>query len=136
MSTSTTYVVADVVRVGRHVLFADESRPVARVAEHVHDVPLGVSEPVAAMCEAEHAGGVRALAGQQGGSRPGAHRRGAEGLTEQHALVGQVLNVRRRHRIAVGLHISAGVMGMQVQNIGLRHSARVRPRPFLAQLKQ
>ena len=117
-------VVADVERVGRHVLFADEPRPVPRLAEDVHDVPLGVAEPVAAMGQAEHAAGVWALPGEQGGTRPGAHRRGAEGLTEQHALVGKVLDVRCRHGVAVGLDVAAGVVRVQVDDVGTCHSNR------------
>ena len=63
---------------------------------------------------------------------PGTDRRGAEGLTEQHALVGQVLDVRCRHRVAVGLHVAAGVVGVQIEDVGLGHTPRVYDQRFLA----
>ena len=114
-------VVADVERVRRDVLLADEPRPVAGVAEHVHEVALGMVQAVAAVREPEHAGRVRALAGEQRRPRPRAHRRGAERLAEQHALVGEVLDVRRGHRVPVGLHVAAGVVRVQVEDVGCRH---------------
>ena len=61
---------------------------------------------------------VRALPGQQRGARPRTYRGGAERLAEQHALVGEVLDVRRGNRIAVGLHVTAGVVRVNVENVG------------------
>ena len=122
VSSVDDVVVADVVRIGRDVLLTDQARPVAGLAEHVHDVALGVGEAVAAVGEAEHAGRVGALPGQQRGPRARAHRRGAERLAEQHALVGEVLDVRRRHRVPVRLDVAAGVVGVEVQDVRPLHA--------------
>jgi hypothetical protein len=60
---------------------------------------------------------VGALAGEQGGPRARADRGGTEGLAEEHALVGQVLDVRCRDRIPVGLHIAAGVVRVEIEDV-------------------
>ncbi len=106
------------------MLFADESRPVPGLTEHVHDVSFGMAEPVAAVGQAEHAADVWALPGEQRGTRPGTHRRRAECLAEQHALVGEVLDVRCRHCVAIRLDVAAGVVRVQVDDVGTCHSNR------------
>ena len=58
------------------------------------------------------------LAGQQGGAAPRAHRCGAEGVAEQHPLVGQVLDVGRGDLVAVGLDPPPRVVGMDVEMFG------------------
>jgi hypothetical protein len=115
-------VVAYVGRVGRDVLLADQPRPVPGGTQHIDDMALGVGEAVAPVGEAKHAGRMGALPGQQGGARPRAHGRGTERLAEHHPLVGQVLDVRRGHRIAVRLHVTARVVRVDIKDVGWRHT--------------
>jgi hypothetical protein len=99
------------------VLLAHEAGPVAGVAQGVHEVVAVVAQPEAAVREADHAVDVRPLAREEHGAAARARRRAAERLAEQQALVGQALDVRRRHGVAVGLHEAAGVVGMEVYDV-------------------
>jgi hypothetical protein len=115
-------VVPEIGGVRRDVLLAHQARPVAEIAEDLGDVPLRMVEPIAPVRQAEHPCRVGALAGKQRSPRARADRGGTEGLAEERTLVGEVLDVRRRHRVAVWLHIAAGVMRMQIENIGSHSS--------------
>ncbi len=114
-------VVADHPGVERDVLLADQDRAVAGGAQRVDPVLLVVVQLPAAVGEAEHAVVVAVEPGEQAGATAGAGRRGAEGLPEEHPLVGQHLDVRRRHLEAVGLDEAAGVVRVDVEDVGLRH---------------
>ena len=50
--------------------------------------------------------------------------RGAEGLAEEHALLGEALDPRRRDRVAVRLHVATRVVRVQVEDVGRLHAAR------------
>ena len=117
-------VVPEVSRIRRDVLFAHQAGPVAGVAQHIDDVALRMVQPVAAVRETEHPRCVGALAREQCGSRARTDRRSAEGLAEEHALVGHVLDVWRRDGIPVGLHVAARVVRMQIKDV------RSHPPPF------
>ena len=78
---------------------------------------VGVGEPVAAVREPEHPVRMGVLAGQQRGAAGGADRRGREGLAEQHPLLGEVLDVRRRDLMTVRLDVATGVVRMQVDDV-------------------
>ena len=67
VSRSATVVVTQVVGIGGDVLLADQAGPVTRLAQHVDHVALGVAQPIAAVGQAEHPRGARALAGQHRG---------------------------------------------------------------------
>ena len=54
------------------------------------------------------------------GAAARAGRRGAERVAEQQALIGEPLDVRRRHRMAVGLHVAAGVVRVDIDDVGFR----------------
>ena len=110
-------VVADVERVGGHVLLADQRARVARVAQRVDEVVVVVGEAVAAVRQTQHPVRVAVLAGQQRGAAAGADRRGGERLAEQQALVGEPLDVRRRDLVAVRLDVAPGVVRMQVDDV-------------------
>ena len=71
----------------------------------------------AAVRKPEHAVVVAVLARQQGGAAAGAGRGGAEGVAKQHPLIGQQLDVRRRHLVAVRLHVAARVVGVDVEDV-------------------
>ena len=85
------------------------------------EMALGMRQPVSAVRQSEHAGRVRALSGQQCGARTRADGRGTERLTEQDPLVCEMLDVWCRNLVSVRLHVSPGVVGMQVQNVRRRH---------------
>ena len=70
------------------------------------------------MGEPDHPVGVRPLAREQARAAPRARRRGAERLAEQQPLVGQPLDVRRRDRMPVRLDVAAGVVGVEVEDVG------------------
>ena len=110
-------VVAEVVGLRRDVLLADQPGPVARLTQHVDDVPLGMGQPVAPVRQPEHPGRMGALAGEQGGPQPEADWRGAERLAKEDALIGEVLDVRRRDRVPVRLHVATGVVGVEIENV-------------------
>ena len=112
-------VVAEHVGIAREVLLADQPRPVARVAQRPDQVVAVVVELEAAVGEPDHPVRVRPLARQQAGAATGAGRRGAERLPEQQPLIGEPLDVRRRHRMPVGLHVAAGVVGVDVEDVRL-----------------
>ena len=114
-------VVAERLRVAGDVLLADERRPVAGLAQRVDEVARGVGQLPPAVGQARHPVDVRPLAGQQAGAAARAARRRAEGLAEEQPLVGQPLDVRRRDLLAVGLHVAAGVVGVQVDDVGSVH---------------
>ena len=114
-------VVAQRVRVPGHVLLADERRPVARPAQWVHQVAARVGQLPPAVGQAGHPVDVGPLARQQAGAAARAARGRAEGLAEEQPLVRQPLDVRRRDLLAVGLHVAAGVVGVQVDDVGSVH---------------
>ena len=116
-------VIPEVTRMLRDVLFAHKPGPVTRVAQHVDDVALRLMQPVAAVRKTEHPRRVRALASEQRGPRAGADWRGTERLAEEYALVGHVLDVWRRNGIPIGLHKTARVVRVQIEDVR-SHSSR------------
>src|SRR5438045_2823007 len=76
-------------------------------------VVVVVGEPVAAVGEAEHAVAMAVLAGQQRGAAGRAHGGGTERLPEQHTLVRQALEVRRRDLVSVRLDMASRVMRVE-----------------------
>ncbi len=121
-------VVADDVGPLRDVLLADQRRVVADRAQRVDDVVGVVVQRPAAMREPEHAVGVGVLAGEQARAAGRARRGGAERLPEEDALLGQALDAGRRDGVAVRLHVAAGVVRVQVEDVRARHEARTVPR--------
>jgi hypothetical protein len=119
-------VVAEHAGVAREVLLADQPGPVAGVAQRPDQVVAVVVEREAAVGEPDHPVGVSPLAGEQARAAARARRRGAERLAEQQSLVGEPLDVRRRHRVPVRLHVAAGVVGVDVDEVGL-HGQRREP---------
>ena len=111
-------VVAEHVRVAREVLLADERGPVAGVAQRVDEVVAVVVELEAAVGEARSSRSTCAhWPVSRHGAAAGARRRGAERLAEQQPLVGEPLDVRRRHLMAVGLDVAAGVVGVEIDDV-------------------
>lgn len=110
-------VVTEVPRILRNMLLAYQAGPIAGLPQDIDDVPLWMVQPVPTMRESKHPRCMGALAGEQCGTRARADRRGAEGLTEEHSLVGHVLNVWSRNGIPVGLHVAARVVGVQVEDV-------------------
>ena len=121
-------VVADHARVLGDVLLADQDRVVAGLAQRVDQVLAVVVERPAAVGEAEHAVVVAVLAGEQRRPAARAGRRRAERLAEQDALVGEQLDVRGRHLVAVGLHVAAGVVRVDVEDVRRTSVALVQAR--------
>ena len=70
------------------------------------------------MGQADHPVRVRPLAGQQARAASRSRRRRAERVAEQQALIGESLDVRRRHRVAVGLHVATGVVRVDIDDVG------------------
>jgi hypothetical protein len=64
---------------------------------------------------------VRGLAGQQSGSARRAGGGGAEVLPEEHALLGETLQVRRRNSVAVGLDVTPGIVRVDVEYVRILH---------------
>ena len=87
-------------------------------AQRVKQVGGVVVEGEAAVREAEHAVGMGALSGEQGGAAGGAGGRGAEGLAEEDAAGGEFLQVGGRHGVAERLQVAAGIVRMQVDDVG------------------
>jgi hypothetical protein len=114
-------VVAEDVSVLRDVLLADQRGVVPGRPERVDDVLVVVVERPPAVGQAEHPVGVTTLAGQECRAAPRAHRRGAERLPEEHALIGQVLDVGCRYLVAVRLHPPTGVVGVHVEDVRRSH---------------
>ena len=79
------------------MLFADEPCPVPACTQQIGDVALRVSETVTPVGQSNHPGRMGALPGQQRCARTRAHGGGGERLTEQHTLVGQVLDLSLIH---------------------------------------
>jgi hypothetical protein len=109
--------VADHLRVLGDVLLADQDRAVAGLMQRMDEVLAIVVELPAAVGEAQQAVVVAVLAREQGGAAARAGRRCAEGVAEEHPLVSEQLDVRRRHRKAVGLDVAAGVVGVDVEDV-------------------
>jgi hypothetical protein len=116
-------VVADHSRVLGDVLLADQRRVVARPPQRMDQVLAVVVEGPAAVGEPEHPVRVAVLTGEERGARAGAGRRRAERLPEEDALVGEHLDVRGRHLVAVRLDVTTGVVGVDVEDVrrGLSH---------------
>jgi hypothetical protein len=112
-------VVAEHAGIAREVLLADQTGPVARVAQRPDQVMAVVVELEAPVREPDHPVRVRPLARKQTRAAAGAGRRGAERLAEQQPLIGEPLDVRRRHRMPVRLHVAPGVVRVDVQDVGL-----------------
>jgi hypothetical protein len=112
-------VVAEHRRVAGQVLLADQPRPVARLAQRVDDVVRVVVQREPAVGQTHHPVRVRVLPGEQRRARARARRGGAERLAEQQPLVGQALDVRRRHLMAVGLDEAPRVVRVQVEDVRL-----------------
>jgi hypothetical protein len=110
-------VVADHLRVLRDVLLANQNRAVAGLAQGMDEVLAVVVQLPAAVGEAEQAVVVAVLAGEEGGPAAGAGGGGAEGVAEEYSLVGEQLDVRRRHREAIGLDVTPSVVGVNVENV-------------------
>ena len=123
-------VVADDVRALGDVLLADQRRVIADLAQGVDDVVGVVVQRPAPVGEAQHPVRVRVLAGEQACAGRRAGGRGAERLPEQDALLGQSLDARGGHGEAVRLHVAAGVVRVQVEDVRARHEARTVPRPL------
>src|SRR4028118_920890 len=90
--------------------------PVSRQAllpEHVGAAQEGWGEgaPHSPWREPDRAFGVGVLARQQAGPAARARRRRAEGLAEEHALLGEALDVGRPDGVAVGPHPIGGGAG-------------------------
>src|SRR4051812_48691340 len=98
------------------MLDAGEDVLISGSAQAVDQVLVVVGEFPAAMGEAEHAGVVGRLAGEQGGPRRRTRRRGAKGLAEEHALGGEELESWRRSGVTIRLNAAAGVVGVEVKN--------------------
>ncbi len=116
-------VVADRLGLPRNMLHADQRGVVPGAAQRMDEVLLVVVEPEAPVGQPEHATGMGRLSGQEGGAAGGAGRGGAERLSEQHPLLGQALDARRGHGVAIRLDVPAGVMRMQIDNVWQAHSA-------------
>src|SRR3712207_5334038 len=84
----------------------------------MHDVLAVVVQGEAAVGEPDHAVGVRVLPGQEARAAPGAGRGGAERLAEEHALLGEPLDVRGPYRVPVGADPAAGVVRVDVEDVG------------------
>ena len=78
---------------------------------------LVVVQLEAAVGQAEHAAVMRVLPRQQAGAAGRAGGGGAERLAEQHALLGQALDMGRRDGVAVGLDVATCVVRVDVENI-------------------
>ena len=118
-------VVADGLGFSGDVLYADQRGAITGLAQRVQDVLAVVVEREATMGQAQHPAGVGALAGEQGRAAGRAGRCRARALPEQDTLFGQSLQVGGRHGVAVRLHVAAGIVGMDVQDVWSFH--RVTP---------
>ena len=119
-------VVAELLGIGGHVLLPHHRRPVAGVAQRVEDVLGRVGEPEPAVRQPEHPVAVRPAAGEHRGAAGRADRRGGERLAEEQPLVGEPLDVRRHHLMAVRLQIATGVVRHDEDDVG-RGGAHTRP---------
>ena len=86
----------------------------------IEPVLLVVVQLEAAVGQAEHAAVVRVLPRQQAGAAGRTGGGGAERLAEQHALLGQALDMGRRDGVAVGLDVATRVVRVDVENIRRR----------------
>jgi hypothetical protein len=92
------------------VLLADELGEVARLAQRVDEVLAVVAQLPAAVGQAGHPVHVRVAAGDEGGPAARARRGGRERAAEEDPLLGEALDGRRRHGVAVGLDVAARVV--------------------------
>ena len=115
------FIEADFFGGARDMLQACEDRMVSGIAQRVQHVPRVIGHGKSAMRETEHAVLVGALAGEQRRTAGRAGGRGAERLPEENALRGQLLNIGRGHRVAVRLKVAAGIVRMQIDDVGPGH---------------
>ena len=111
-------VIPDDVRVLGDVLLSDQYRVVAGLPQRMDEVLAVVVKRPTPVGQAQHPVVVAVLAGQQRRAATGAGGRRAEGLAKKHALVGQELDVRRRDLEPVWLHVPAGVVRVDVEDVG------------------
>ena len=110
-------VVAQRARIEGQVLEAAQSGTVAMAAQKVRQVPFGMLQEEVAVGQSQLPAGVGALAGEQTGPARRAGGRSAEGPAKENAFLCQPLDVGRGDRMAVGLKVSACVVGMQVDDV-------------------
>jgi hypothetical protein len=115
-------VVADHRRLVGDVLLADQDRAVAGLVQGVDEVLGVVVQGPAAVSQPEHPVVVAVLAGEQRRPASRAGRGAAERLAEQHPLVGEELDVRRRDLVAVRLDVAPRVVGVDVEDVRLQRS--------------
>src|SRR6185312_7733202 len=119
-------VIADGLRLRGDVLQPAKHGIVASLAQRIKYVVTIVVERKAAMCEAEHSILVSALACQQAGTAGRARWGSAECGTEQNTFTRQLLNIRCRDCVTVRGNIAAGIVGMDVKNVGRLRCGRCR----------
>lgn len=93
----------------------------------MNNVLLIVVQRESPVCQSQHAIAVRTLSGEQRSATRRACRCNAECLPKQNALGRKALQIRCRHRMAIRLEISAGIVGMNVNDIwkDLRYGRRL-----------
>ncbi len=84
----------------------------------MEQVLLIVVEHEAAVRQPQHAIAVRAHAGQQTGAARRARRGDVECFAEKHSALGEALQIRRGHWMPIGLQVPAGIVGMNIQDVG------------------
>src|SRR5215210_1578926 len=76
-----------------------------------------ILEREASVGEPDHTVGVGVLSGQQAGPAPRARRGRAEGLAEEHTLLGEALDVWRPYGVAVRPDPPPRVVGVDVEYV-------------------
>jgi hypothetical protein len=61
------------------------------------------------------------LSAQEAGPAGGTGRACAEGVSEHNALFRELLQIGRRDGMAIGLDISAGIVGMEIKDVERGH---------------
>jgi hypothetical protein len=99
------------------VLLADQMRVIASVAQRADDVLTVVVQREAAMGQTHHPIVVAVAAGQQRRPTTRAGGRRAEGVAEHDTLIGEPLDVRRGDGVAVRLHVTPGVVRVEIEDV-------------------
>src|SRR5882757_1540944 len=98
---------------------------IAARTQPMQQMPAVIIQRKSAVRQTEHAVLMRALTGQQSRAAGRASWSGVEGLPEQKSFASELLQIGRGYGVSVGLNVPAGIVRVQVENIGTRRSRRL-----------
>ena len=84
----------------------------------IHNMLLIIVEGKTAMGEAEHAVVVRAVSGEKSGAAGRTSGGRVKGLAKENTFGGELLEIGGRDIVTIGLDVAAGVVRVQVEDVG------------------